>query len=59
MRGSERRALRKGFDQCWRVYFTLAFAFLRSAQYFFIMTETALRAADDMRRVRFLAAWTA
>ena len=32
-------------------YFTLALAFLRSAQYFFILSETALRAAADMRLV--------
>jgi hypothetical protein len=40
------------------LYFSLACTFLRSAQYRFIRWETALRAAADMRRVRFLAVWT-
>jgi hypothetical protein len=33
-------------------YFTLALAFLRSAQYFFIRWDTALRAAADICRPR-------
>jgi hypothetical protein len=36
-------------------YFIFAFAFLRSAQYFFIRCETALRATVDMVRPRFRA----
>ena len=37
------------------VYLTFAFAFFRSAQYFFMRSDTALRAAADIFRVRFLA----
>jgi hypothetical protein len=33
-------------------YFILALAFLRSAQYFFIRSDTALRAAADICRPR-------
>src|SRR5581483_3199736 len=39
-------------------YVVLAFAFRRSAQYRFIRWETALRAAVDIRRVRFTAWFT-
>src|SRR5262245_65400098 len=42
-----------------RGYFTLAWALFRSAQYFFMRCDTALRAAADMRRVRFEAFLTA
>ena len=36
-----------------RGYFTFRFAFLRSAQYFFIRADTAFRAAADIFRPRF------
>jgi hypothetical protein len=39
-------------------YLTLAFAFLRSAQYFLIRTEVALRAAADHCLVRLRAVFT-
>jgi len=34
-------------------YFTLAWAFFLSAQYFFIRSDTAFRAAADTERLRF------
>ena len=39
-------------------YFTLACAFRRSAQYFFIRADTAFRAAADIRLVRLVASLT-
>ena len=41
-----------------RSYFTFAFAFRRSAQYFFMRLDTALRAAADIVRARRLALLT-
>src|SRR5438045_3351952 len=42
-----------------KAYLTLAFAFRRSAQYFFMRVETALRASADISVVRLAALVTA